>query len=238
MTGHGIDVLKRELEAALRHGRARPRHGVFRLAIDRSFTVAGHGTVVTGTVASGSVAVGDELEWLPTGRTGPCPGPASPRPAGRAGSAEARGPPSIWPASIIRRSAGARNWPPRDTSNRLGSSRLTWSRPRESVHRLRHRGRYKLHLGTAEVPAVLSLLEPDETSPGPAAARASSSLAEPIVAVHGEPFVLREESPPATLGGGRVVQPVSRRYRRRDRTAIERLGRLDRATRSIACVRP
>ena len=39
--------------------------GVFRMAIDRSFTVAGHGTVVTGTVASGSVAVGDELEWQP-----------------------------------------------------------------------------------------------------------------------------------------------------------------------------
>ena len=42
--------------------------GVFRMAIDRSFTVAGHGTVVTGTVASGSVAVGDELEWQPAGR--------------------------------------------------------------------------------------------------------------------------------------------------------------------------
>ena len=38
------------------------------MAIDRSFTVAGHGTVVTGTIASGSVAVGDELEWLPVGR--------------------------------------------------------------------------------------------------------------------------------------------------------------------------
>src|SRR5206468_1617332 len=42
--------------------------GLFRMAIDRSFTVAGHGTVVTGTVASGSVAVGDELQWLPEGR--------------------------------------------------------------------------------------------------------------------------------------------------------------------------
>ena len=42
-------------------------------------------------------------------------------------------------------------------------------------------------------------------------------LAEPVVAVHGEPFVLREESPPATLGGGRVLQPSARRVRRRDR---------------------
>ena len=43
--------------------------GLFRMAIDRSFTVAGHGTIVTGTVASGEVAVGDDLEWFPEGRS-------------------------------------------------------------------------------------------------------------------------------------------------------------------------
>ncbi len=58
--------------------------GVFRMAIDRSFTVAGHGTVVTGTVASGSVAVGDELEWQPAGRIGARARLAPARPAGRA----------------------------------------------------------------------------------------------------------------------------------------------------------
>ncbi len=73
---------------------------------------------------------------------------------------------------------------------------------------------------------VLSLLEPDETSPD-RPQLAQLFLAEPIVAVHGEPFVLRQESPPATLGGGRVVQPVSRRYRRRDHPALDRLRRLD-----------
>ncbi len=68
LTGQGIDVLRQELEALC--DTVEPGHdtGVFRLAIDRSFTVAGHGTVVTGTVASGRVTVGDELEWLPTGR--------------------------------------------------------------------------------------------------------------------------------------------------------------------------
>jgi selenocysteine-specific elongation factor len=47
-----------------------------------------------------------------------------------------------------------------------------------------------------------------------------------VAAVHGQPFVLRAESPPATLGGGRVLQPSARRYRRRDQAAIERLGQL------------
>src|SRR5205807_1073938 len=91
---------------------------------------------------------------------------------------------------------------------------------------LRHRGRYKLHLGTAEVPAVLSLLEEDPSRPG-RPRLAQIFVAGPIVAVHGQPLVLRAESPPATLGGGRVVQPGSRRrYRRRDQVVIDRLDRL------------
>ena len=67
-TGAGVDELKAELArlCAGVPGRADP--GLFRMAIDRSFTVAGHGTVVTGTVASGAVAVGEELQWFPEGR--------------------------------------------------------------------------------------------------------------------------------------------------------------------------
>jgi selenocysteine-specific elongation factor len=94
-----------------------------------------------------------------------------------------------------------------------------------AVRPLRHRGRYKLHLGTAEVPAVLSLLETSETRAG-LPQLAQIFVAEPVVAVHGQPFVLRAESPPATLGGGRVLQPGPLRVRRRDQAAIARLGRL------------
>jgi selenocysteine-specific elongation factor len=90
---------------------------------------------------------------------------------------------------------------------------------------MRHRGRYRLHLGTAEVSATLALLESNELGRG-GAGLGQLFLAEPVVAVHGEPFVLREESPPATLGGGRVLQPVAVRIRRRDRAAIDRLSRL------------
>ena len=74
---------------------------------------------------------------------------------------------------------------------------------------LRHRDRYKLHLGTAEVSAVLSLLDRTEL-PENTARLAQLLLAEPVVAVHGQPFVLRIESPPATIGGGRVIGPSLR----------------------------
>ena len=90
---------------------------------------------------------------------------------------------------------------------------------------LKHRERYKLHLGTAEVSAVLSLLERTEPPEG-TARLAQLLLAEPVVAVHGQPFVLRIESPAATIGGGRVIGPSLRRLRRTDQTAIARLARL------------
>src|SRR5437879_1729567 len=67
-TGQGLEELRRALEALCAAVEPRGDSGVFRMAIDRSFTVAGHGTVVTGTVASGSVALGDELELQPAGR--------------------------------------------------------------------------------------------------------------------------------------------------------------------------
>ncbi len=67
-TGGGLDDLRAALQHVALALTARPDPGLFRMAIDRAFTVAGHGTVVTGTVASGTVSVGDALEWWPEGR--------------------------------------------------------------------------------------------------------------------------------------------------------------------------
>ena len=225
VTGLGLDVLKQELNALCDAVEPGYDTGIFRMAIDRSFTVAGHGTVVTGTVASGSVAVGDELEWLPTGRPVRVRGlHRHDRPVDRIGrgSRAAINLAGVHHTEIHRGQELAA--PGYLDPARILSVELVASA--ESVHHLRHRGRYKLHLGTVEVPVVLSLLAPDETHVD-RPRLAQLFVAEPIVAVRGEPFVIRQESPPATLGGGRVIQPVSRRYRRRDHTAIERLRRLD-----------
>ncbi len=140
-------------------------------------------------------------------------------------SAGARGPRSIWSGPTTPRSCRGQELaapgylePARVVAVEVAAS-ATALRP------LKHRGRYKLHLGTAEVSTVLSLFERNEARPGEQEL-AQLLVAEPIVAVHGQPFVLRQESPPATLGGGRILMPGSRRYRRRDRTAIDRLERL------------
>lgn len=223
-TGAGIDELKAALHRVARDAPDRADPDLFRLAIDRAFTVAGHGTVVTGTVASGAVAVGDDLQWWPEGRAVRVRGlQRHDRPVDRVGRG-ARAAINLVGAhhAEIRRGQELAA-PGYLQATRAVSVELRAAR--DAPRPIRHRGRYRLHLGTAEVGAAVALLEAAALAPG-AVGLAQVFLAEPIVAVYGEPFVLRAESPPATLGGGRVLQPVARRVRRRDAEARGRIGRL------------
>jgi selenocysteine-specific elongation factor len=224
VNGVGIDELKEVLARLCEQAGSRQDSGLFRMAIDRAFTVAGHGTVVTGTVASGSVAAGEDLEWQPAGRAVRVRGlHRHDRPVERIGrgSRAAINLVGVHHAEIERGQELAA--PGYLQASRVLSVELLPAD--DAVRPPRHRGRYRVHLGTAEVSATLSLLEGNELAPG-RRALGQLFLAAPVVAVHGQPFVLREESPPATLGGGRVLQPRARRLRRRDHASIGRLDRL------------
>ena len=224
VSGAGLDVLKSALRSACGAVKPAADPGLFRMAIDRSFTVAGHGTVVTGTVASGSVSVGDELQWQPAGRPVRVRGlHRHDHPVDRIGrgSRAAVNLVGVHHSEIIRGHELA-------ATGYLEATRVLTVElfsSSDASRPLKHRDRYKLHLGTAEVSVVLSLLERTEPLAG-TARLAQLLLAEPVVAVHGQPFVLRIESPPATIGGGRVIGPSSPRFRRTDRSAIARLDRL------------
>ncbi len=224
VTGEGIETLRQALgELAVRAAPAVDA-GIFRTAIDRSFTVAGHGTVVTGTVVSGSVSVGDELDWLPAGKLVRVRGlHRHDRPVEQVarGSRAAINLVGVHHAEIGRGDVLAA--PGYLEASRVLTVELTASA--DAARPLRHRARYKVHLGTVEVPAVLSLLDREDVGPG-VPRLAQFLLASPVAAVHGQPFVVRSESPPATLGGGRILQPSARRYRRRDRTSMDRIDRL------------
>jgi selenocysteine-specific elongation factor len=224
VTGQGLDELNTALRAVC--GSAAPRRdpGMFRMAIDRSFPVAGHGTVVTGTVASGSVGLGDELEWQPAGQLVRVRGlHRHDHPVERIG----RGMRAAINLAGVRHAEIHRGHELATPGYLCAAQVLSVEvvGAADIARPIRHRGRYKVHLGTAEVSAVLALLEGDEARAGNFAL-AQLFLAEPVVAVYGQPLVLRDESPPATVGGGRVMQPASRRLRRRDRAAIARLGGL------------
>ncbi len=236
-SGEGIDRLKTELATLCATAPAREDPGLFRMAIDRSFTVAGHGTVVTGTIASGSVAVGDELEWQPAGRLVRVRGlqrhDRAVERIGR-GARAAVNLVGVHHAEVRRGQELAAPGYLRATRMLSVEVRAADEMPRP----IRHRARYRLHVGTAEVAATLALLEQSELGPGESGLGQLYSQ-EPIVAVYNQPFVLREESPAATLGGGRVLQSEPGRIRRRETATIGRLRALvssDPAVRLTACL--
>ncbi len=101
---------------------------------------------------------------------------------------------------------------------------------------LKHRTEVRLHLGTADIMATVSLLDCDAIESS-GVAFAQLFLAEPVTAVWGQPFVLRDSSAEHTLGGGRVLQPVAKKIRRRHMEMlrwIEPLAATDEALRADA----
>ncbi len=228
VTGTGLDELRTVLartcetvDRAVQPARGDP----FRLAVDRSFVLPGLGTVVTGTVRSGRVAVGDELDWLPVGKTVRVRGIQSHGAGAETvthGQRAALNLPAAHHTEITRGHEVA-------SPGYLAPSTLLTVRLNllaTSPWPLKHRGRVRLDLGTSEIMAGVSLLdrqvlEPGETCP------AQLYCAEPVVAVCRQPFVIRAESPLWTIGGGSVLQPIGHRISRRDEQAVRRLQPLE-----------
>ena len=168
-------------------------------------------------------------------RAGSCGFAACTGTTGRSsGSAGARGPRSTWWASITPRSAAARSWPLPGYLQATSILSVELAGSAEADRPFRHRGRYKLHLGTAEVSAVLSLLETDESSAGPAPAcsafsrRAGGRGLRPAVRV----CVLKAR--PRRWGAAGSFSRRHDAFARRDHVSLDRLGRLRSADRCRA----
>jgi selenocysteine-specific elongation factor len=228
-TGLGIADLKEAL-AALAHESASGAEGApapFRLPIDRAFIVQGHGTVVTGSVVSGSAAVGDELEWHRGDGSTELVRVRGLNNHGRPTSEVHRGQRAAVnlagvPHDQVRRGQELCR-PGYLQASKVLTVRLYASA--ETRHPLKHRLPLRLHIGTAEVMATVSLLDCDALAPGEWGL-AQLFLAEPATATWGQPFVLRDSSAEHTLGGGQVVQPTAKKVRRRHIEAIEQIERL------------
>lgn len=226
-TGEGFDRLRAALaELVVRLG---PRRAgdVFRLPVDRSFSVPGRGTVVTGTVLAGSLATGREVELLPGGRTARVRGLQSHHadrtdvPAGTRVAAALAGlhhddirrgdelaePGALTPSFrvdvLLHRFAGrttsgaapvADPQQPRD-SDAAGSGPARLSRVTVRVL-----------TGTREDTALM--LMPAGGSPPPRFAQLR--FRQPVPSARGQPFILRDETAAATVGGGMVLRPVGK----------------------------
>ncbi len=228
LTGQGIDALRQALaDAGLRLPSRAADDALFRMPADRSFSIKGFGTVVTGTTRDGDVSAGDTLEVLP-GRVavkvrgiqhhGQTVGHV-----GR-GARVALNLQGIDPALVP---AGSWLATPRALacSDRVDVAfDLLDSAPWPLLNNARVRFLY----GTDERIATVRLIDPqggpapESVEPG-GAALAQLALEEPMGSVAGDRFVLRSESPMRTLGGGRVLDPEPSLLRRRGRAAAATL---------------
>jgi selenocysteine-specific elongation factor len=226
-TGQGLDELRAALTAAAHHAAEAARRriaGPFRMAIDRTFTIAGHGTVVTGSVVSGRTQPGDELVVEPGGVPVRVRGVQQhDRPVEEVHRGQRA---AINLAGIHHDETGRGQElcsPDFLVPSRLVGARLTLlpSAPRP----LKNRSRVRLHIGTAEVIASVVLLDCDELLPGDTSL-AQFYLSDRVVSVWNQPYVLRSESPLFTIGGGQIIDPEATKIRRSDTARIARLGDL------------
>jgi selenocysteine-specific elongation factor len=223
-TGSGIDRLREELFGAARSFGRRAAEGRFRLAVDRCFTLAGTGTVVTGTVLSGSIAVGDRVMISPSGREGHVRSiHAQNRPAeiGQAGDRCALN----LSGRDIHKDAIARGDVVLDPALHAPADRIDASLrvlPTE-LKRVRQWTPVRLHHAAADVGARIVPLAEETIAPG-AQAMVQLVLERPIAAAAGDSFILRDTAGQRTLGGGRFLDL---RAPARKRRRPERLARLE-----------
>jgi len=229
VTGAGIDDLVATLDGAL--GAASPSPDVSRprLWIDRVFTIAGAGTVVTGTLAGGSLQTGMEVEIAPEGR----------RARIRTIQSHKKKVDEIGPGNRValnlvglEREGAERGdavvlvkaWRP---STRIdGELRVLPTEISGHEHDLTEKGAHLLYIGSAETPVRLKLLGRDNIGPGETGF-AQLTLRDPLPLARGDRFVLRDAGRVLTFGGGRVLDPLTQRVARRsDATHVELLQRL------------
>jgi selenocysteine-specific elongation factor len=221
-TRRGLDALLLALERVLGDAPTRRDVGRPRLPVDRSFTMSGFGTVVTGTLLDGSLAVGDEIVALPGDIRGRVRGLQTHRRSldvARPGSRVAANLSGIEKEAVSRGMVVARAGS-LETTNTLAVHLAIL--PSASAA-LEHDEEVKVHVGTAETMARASLLEGPAIAPGETA-WAQLRLAASVAVAVGDRLVIRRPSPSETIGGGAVADLAAARLRRRAETvaALER----------------
>ncbi|MEL7496965.1 MAG: selenocysteine-specific translation elongation factor [Planctomycetota bacterium] len=215
-TGDGIDDLKQALVSAAEIASAahdeNTQAAPFRMAIDRSFSIEGHGTVVTGSVNSGKLAVGDQMLIEP--------GHIEVRVRGvqnhdASCDTVERGQRAAINLAGVHHNAIGRGHELATPGHLKPSTLMTVQLSLlDRVKRpLKDRTRVRFHIGTAELFANIRLMGHEELAPGETGF-AQVFLNEPAVAVWHQPFVIRFESPVETIGGGTILFPNAARIKK------------------------
>lgn len=232
-TGAGLAELRAALRQIAADVPARSPDFVTRLPIDRAFTMKGFGAVVTGTLTSGEIAAGDELELLPSGRRVRARGVqvhGTAVPRAQSGQRTAVNLAGIDVAEVERGMMLApvgRLHPTQIIDVQLN---VLASAPRA----IRTRSRLRVHLGSAEVLARVRVLNTRGDIPPGETGFAQLRFESPVVALHAERFIVRSYSPAETVAGGTVLDPQATKHRGRELAKThERLRALLEAERPV-----
>jgi selenocysteine-specific elongation factor len=222
-TGEGMDQLVQSLQAQLATLPAQKNTGFPRLAIDRVFTVSGFGTVVTGTLLGGTLAVGEEIEIYPSDLRGRVRGLQSYHDAVQLAQPGSRVAVNV---SGIEKNEVKRG----DVLAVPGSLKPTtmidayYRHLPDASRSLKHNTEVKVFAGAAEAVARVRLLDAHEILPG-AEGWIQLRLSQPLAVARNDAFILRIPSPAETTGGGRIADPnPRRRWKRFQPDLIERLS--------------
>lgn len=221
-TGAGLQELRAELGRILAQLPARPDSQMPRLPVDRAFVVSGFGTVVTGTLTGGALAVGDQVELQPAGQRGRIRGLQSYQ---RAVTQAAPGSRVAVNIAGINSGAAKRG----DVLSVPGLIQPTLLadaqfRQLEDIDRpLSHNAEVKVFCGSAEGVARVRLLGGDKLTPG-GRGWLQLRLRDPMPLSRGDRYILRYPSPAQTVGGGLIVNPhPGRRHKRFQQRVIDDL---------------
>ncbi|MGY0374275.1 selenocysteine-specific translation elongation factor [Clostridium sp. JNZ J1-5] len=220
VTGEGIQELVKYLEKLTEKAANSNAEELFRLSIDRVFTITGHGTIITGTVAGGEIKKGDMIEILPKGLSARIRGIQVHNhnvETASAGDRCALNIAGVEKAEIERGNLAAN--PGIIKPTRIVDAVLHTVK---DIKGIVHNQRVHVHVGTKEVLARIRVLGEDEIL-GESKGYVQLRFEEPIAVIRGDRFIIRSYSPVVTLGGGKIIFHSSKNRQRFSEKTIETL---------------
>jgi len=211
-TGAGIPELLKALDDLTNEVPERSATALFRLPVDRVFTMKGFGTVITGSLISGKIRVGETIMVYPSRVTSKVRGIQVHNDSveeAYAGMRTAINFQGLEKASVNRGDILAR--PGTLKPNFMAD--LDFKYLKSNVKPLKNRTRVRFHTGTSEIPGNLILLDREDIKPGESAV-VQIRLDEPVNIVKDDRFVVRSYSPVRTIGGGNILNPIPEKHKR------------------------
>jgi selenocysteine-specific elongation factor len=223
-TGRGLTELTQALERISAEIPPRASAGIFRLPVDRVFTMKGFGTVITGTLISGKTTVGEKVMLYPSGLTSKVRGLQVHNQSvetAEAGMRTAINFQGLEKAEVNRGDVIAT--PDALVPSYMIDVALHYlpSNPKA----LKNRSRVRFHAGTSEILGIVALLDREELKPGESAI-VQIRLETPVTLVKDDHYVVRSYSPVRTVGGGQVLNPIAPKHKSTQVDIIRRLGEL------------